>query len=171
MEGYQYQNGGEETTPVTFKTLESLPEYLNIISPTGVLYLRYSTIEYYKPALAASGYYKLFSNESSGHPVILYQTHMKQLVAKLDHAFKMAKNLEENVNLHDDSSTFLVDKINDYGTVTNRLVLNTSNGEVFIYLKSFGINKDNEVYPTKRSVRFSREDDLKAMSDFIRGKK
>lgn len=157
--------------PATFKSLAGLPEYLMVVSPTSNLNLKHARVEYYKQSIVGNGYYNLINPENPENPIVLYQSGMKILVKNLESAFLLAKGLQAHPDYHDDKSNYLVETINEYGTVKTRLVLNTHEGEVFIYVKVFNMMDDQELYPSRKCVRISPEDSIKELADFIKGKK
>lgn len=166
---YNHQEQGN--SPVVFKSLTTLPNYQKIISPPAVLDLTYAKIEYHKASVVGTGYYNLIDPKNPESPLVLYQTGIKTLIKNLEAAYELANSLEVNDQFQDDNATFLVAVINEYGTISNRLVLNTYNSEVFIFLKAFSLGEDKTFLPTNKCVRFDRQDNLKQIAEFIKGKK
>lgn len=152
------------TTPVTFKSLAS-----NSLEDDSVakrtLQLQHFDLEYHKPA-NISGYYLLVNHSDTSNPIKLYQSSLNKLCKLLPLAFKEASKLETQGNVQDDE-LYNCGIINKYGNMTLRLVLSTFRERAFVWLRLYILSPENDCLPTKRGVRFSVQDDIQAIEDFI----
>lgn len=159
--------------PVVFKDVSWLPNYQAKPVPVAEHCLTYAKILYYpSPDPDNSGHYELVKLSSPDVVIKLYANGMRNLLSNMEAALSAAKDLENNLHLHDDNLTYEVATINSYGTVSNRLVVNTYRGDVFVNLKLYTVDNETKlVYPTRKAIRFSPKDDFNAVSDFLIGKR
>lgn len=147
-------------TPVVFKSLCKTEVCLRSLQ------LKYCTIEYYKHEAEKSGYYLLVNDADPSRPIKLYSSGMNKIIKLLPYAVEEAKKLESQPQL-EDNDTFDCGIVHTYGNISIRLVLSIFKGKVYIWLKLYTINEDHHFFPTKTAVRFSDEDNIEAMSQFI----
>lgn len=160
-----------DLTPVVFVPFDSLPNCKRDF-PVDILNLTHFDLAYYKPTASdANGYYEFISPEKPDQKLTLYQSGLRSVVKNLPLAITAAKSLETNFNLQNDSNTYEVGVINTFNGMSTRLVVNTYQGEIFIYLKLFTANQRGEIFPTRKSVQFSTKDDVNSIAAFIKGKK
>lgn len=152
----------ETPTPVVFETLPGKDSFGN--KAVKSLNLTHFKIDYFKPE-NGNGYYVLTSDSDPSHPLRLYQSAMDKLPMKLGNAFSSAKELEAS-NLPDNKN-FDNGIINSYGSMIVRLVSTTFKQKVNIWLRLYTLNENRENLPTRTGVRFSLEDNLETLTQFI----
>lgn len=151
-------------TPIKFKTLANTTLAVDSVA-LKTLHLEHMDIEYHKPP-NISGYYMLVNHSDTSNPIRLYQSGMTKLYRLLPVAFQEASGLETSGTLQDDE-IYDCGTINKYGNMTLRLVLSTFRQRAFVWLRLYVQSPENDVLPTKLGVRFSVQDDLQAIGDFI----
>lgn len=171
--------------PVVFRSLSSIPN-VKVETPSEEIDLVYTKIAYFRPTTGTtaatpsgaanftgnSGYFELSKISMPSINLRLYPSSMKALVKHLEDAARAAVELEAHPEMHDDDATFDVCTINNFGNMSTRLVMNTFRGEVFINLKLFTTNLETkQMFPTRKGVRFSINDNLATLSAFVQGKK
>lgn len=152
--------------PIVFKSLSKFGNDQEAIVKRS-LSLKFCDIEYYQPVSGANGYYLLSSHSDPVHPVKLYYSAMTKLKRQLEFAFAEANKLEQQPQDLTDNETYDCGIINKYDKMTVRLVLSTFHQRVNVWLRLYVLNEFNQIIPTKTAVRFSLEDDLSAIGDFI----
>lgn len=151
-------------TPIRFKTLASTSLTDESVA-IKTLHLEHMDIEYHKPP-NINGYYLLVNHSDTSQPLKLYQSGMAKVCRLLPVAFQEASALETSGSLPDDE-IYDCGAINKYGNMTVRLVLSTFRNRAFVWLRLYVQSPENDVLPTRRGVRFSVQDDLQAIVDFI----
>jgi hypothetical protein len=150
-------------TPVVFKTL-TRGEFASVADKTYKF--TFFTLEHHKANNGGrNDYYLLISDSDPAHPLRLYQPAMNRLQRQLDFAFKEANKLKGQ---HlEDNETYDCGIINSYGQMMVRLVLSTFRQHVNIWLRLYTLNEKQECLPTKTGVRFSPNDNLTDLANFI----
>lgn len=161
-----------DISPVVFVPFDTLPNCKKVVVPTEIMNLEYFDLVYYKPSRSDSnGFYEFISPDKPDQKITLYQSGLRSVIKNLPLAFTAAKSLETHPHLQNDDSTYEVGIINTFNGMSTRLVVNTFQGEIAIYLKLFTSNEDGRVFPTRKSVQFSVKDNVAALSAFIKNKK
>lgn len=170
--GSQPGQEASDQTAVTFLSIDSLPNCRKKEVPTEVMNLTHFDLVYFKATQCdANGFYELISPEKPDQKLTLYPSGMRSVIKHLPLAVEAAKSLELNPQMQNDTSTYEVAVINTFNGMSTRLVVNSYQGEVFIYLKLYSTNQGGEVFPTRKSVQFDIKDNVIALAGFIKGKK
>lgn len=152
--------------PVTFKSLASgefkTPESSK---PSKTLSLQYTDIEYHQ-LNEKNGFFLLVNQNDPTNSLKLYPAGFKRLCKALPFAFKGVRKLEMQDVIPDDE-LYNCGTINKHENMHIRLVLTTFMNKVFIWLRLYVLNENNDYLPTKKGVRFSVSDNLQAIENLI----
>lgn len=160
----------EKLQPVVLKSLDFIPEFERL-KPLASHPCTNCYINYYRPDVTKSGYFEFVSLSNSDSVIRLYQAGTKSLVKNLDLAFSAAKSLEKNISNLESDDTFEVCNLNSTKDFSIRLVLSVFQSSINVMMKLYTTNEKGEIYPTRKSIKFSSLDDIAAMAEFIKGKK
>lgn len=168
-------SGSQESTgniqPVVFVPCESLPN-CERKHPEDVLKMAHFDLAYYKASgKERNGYFEFVSPEKPDQKMTLYQSGLRSLIKNLPLAFTAAKSLEANPELQNDNNTIEVCVINNFNGMSTRLVVNSWQGQIFIYMKLFTSNEKGDIFPTRKSVQISTLDDMAALASFVKERK
>lgn len=159
----------EAYNPVVFKTIGRADA--SSVPAEDTLSFAYFNLEYCKPE-KGNGYFLLVNPSDPTHPLKLYRSAMVKLVRQLPIAIKEAALLEELEEKPADNDLYDCGVINAYEGMTVRLVISTFLGHANIWLRLYSkLDDTDQVIPTKIGVRFSPNDSLEAMSDFLKNRK
>lgn len=154
----------EGPTPVVFK---SISRATNADVTKGSLAFVFFNLEYHQPEVG-NGYYLLINHSDPSHPLKLYQSAMNKLQRQLVVAFEEAQLLEQQQPPPPDNEYYDCGIINSHGTMSVHLVISTFQGRANIWLRLYGQGeKEGQNLPTKIGVRFSRNDDIEALNNFL----
>lgn len=146
--------------PVVFKSLSKTEMSLKSHR------MKCLTLEFHHPEDEKNGYYLLIADADPSRPIRLYGASMKKLKRQLVVAREEAKKLEQQQHL-EENDHYDCGIIHSYSNMSIRLVLNVFEGKIYIWLRLYSTNENNEIIPTKTAVRFSQDDDIEAMGQFM----
>ncbi len=125
-------------------------------------------MKYFKIVAAKSpqdrNVFELF-NEKNDPPLKLFRNQMGRLCLKLARAQEVARGLGPDTP----DQTVLIDTVSRYQSVYVRLLVDTFQGNSFIWLRLyFEDDISKAIVPSRRAVQLSLEDDAEKMLDFVR---
>lgn len=155
----------EAYKPVVFKTIGRA--IASSVPAEDTLEFAYCNLEYCKPE-KGNGYFLLVNPSDPTHPLKLYRSAMVKLLRQLPIAFEEAASLEQQEEPLTDNDLYDCGIINSHETMNVRLVISTFHGHANIWLRLYSkLEGTNQIIPTKIAVRFSPNDSIAAMSEFV----
>lgn len=149
------------TPIVVFKKLVNRGASLDV--PTCKM--TFFSVQFDNSAGQGKEYFLLVGDADPSRPIRLYKSGMSKLLKQLDFAFKELVKIEEQPMSED--ANFDCGIINAYGNMTLRVVIAVFKNQASIWLRLYSLNEENQILPTKTAVRFSTQDDVAALQQFV----
>lgn len=150
-------------TPVVFKPIARGA----VTTSQDALNLAHCNVEYHKTPSVSYGHYLLISHKNPFNPIKLYQSGLTRLLRNLKIAFEEVAKMELNPEGCGSDELYDCGVINSYDKMEVRLVISTFKDQAHVWLRLYTKNEANETIPTKFAVRFSPQDNLDQLEEFI----